>query len=94
MKTKIVLVTLLCMLGPVAWAQEEIPVNVENYSFELPGTVKCKNWDGETTYPDVPGWTDGDATAGDSGVEQPTVGGTSDGTWIGYIRAADEPVYR
>lgn len=66
-----------------------------NPSFELPGTVKCKEWDGETTYPDVPGWTDGAAVAADSGVESTTSGpGMDHLLWRGFLKGGDAAVYQ
>lgn len=56
-------------------------VAVENADFELPGTVKQKNWS------NVPGWNS-DTPAADSGVE----GSTSSG-WNGYKMSSDPSVY-
>jgi hypothetical protein len=86
----------LCLVVLMTGFAQAAVVNyaVDNYSFELPGTVKCKNWDGETSYPDVPGWTDGDVTAADSGVEKPTVGGPSDGLWSAFMKSTDSAVYQ
>jgi hypothetical protein len=70
-------------------------VQVENASFELPGTVKQNNWDGGTnskgTFEDVPGWSS-DTMATDSGVE--TGWNASDGEWSGFIRGSDPSVWQ
>ncbi|MFZ0034100.1 MAG: LamG-like jellyroll fold domain-containing protein [Sedimentisphaerales bacterium] len=57
---------------------------VDNNSFERPGTIKQMCWDGElVNSTDVPGWTDGPATAGDSGVETGYV--PPNGSWAGFL---------
>jgi hypothetical protein len=65
-----------------------MPLAVENYSFELPGTVKMKNWE------DVPGWSS-DTVATDSGVE--SAGPRfppSDGLWSGFLKGDDPSVWQ
>jgi hypothetical protein len=70
-------------------------IQVENASFELPGTVKQNNWDGGTndkgTFEDVPGWSS-DTMATDSGVE--TGWDATDGEWSGFIRGSDPSVWQ
>jgi hypothetical protein len=89
---KLLVVLMMCLVVAAAQA-----IYVENYSFEDPAGVKCKNWDGETTYPDVPGWTDGGAVSADSGLE--AWSGTSDGLNRGFLMgnlqgAGDPGVYQ
>ena len=62
-------------------------VTVGNFSFELPGTDKQKNWG------NVPGWSS-DTVAADSGVEiyqDPPV--ATEGTWNGFLMGSDPSVY-
>jgi hypothetical protein len=67
------------------------PITVVNYSFELPGTSKQSCWDGEKTgSTDVPGWTDGDVVASNSGVETST---TTHGSWIAFLMGGDTSVW-
>jgi len=78
--------------GPVS---EPVAIDVENASFELPGTDKQNNWDGGTndkgTFVDVPGWSS-DIMATDSGVE--TGWNASDGEWSGFLRGSDPSVWQ
>jgi len=73
-----------------------VSIEVENFSFELPGTVKQHCWDGERpeggVFADVPGWTDGSLTSNDSGVE---TGFTTaaEGSYTGFLMGGDPPVY-
>jgi hypothetical protein len=60
------------------------PVTVDNYSFELPGTVKQNNWT------NVPNWSS-DSTAADSGVESDYP--TTDGIWRGFLLSDDPSVW-
>ncbi|MBN1816033.1 MAG: PEP-CTERM sorting domain-containing protein [Sedimentisphaerales bacterium] len=60
--------------------------DVENYSFELPGTGKMNNWE------NVPGWSS-DTVAVDSGVESDWPGST-DGVWAGYLYNNDPSVWQ
>jgi hypothetical protein len=75
--------------------REPIAVAVENFSFELPGTVKIKGWNGEgvagTPAVDIPGWASDSAVA-DSGVE--TGFGATDGTWTAFLMGADPSVWQ
>ncbi len=72
-----------------------VPIEVENASFELPGTVKQNNWDGGTnskgTFEDVPGWSS-DTMAADSGVE--TGWNATDGEWSGFLKGADDSIWQ
>jgi regulation of enolase protein 1 (concanavalin A-like superfamily) len=73
-----------------------VSIEVENFSFELPGVIKQHCWDGERpeggAIRDVPGWTDGPATSNDSGVE---TGYTTaaEGSWTGFMMSNDPNVY-
>jgi PEP-CTERM motif len=97
MKKLLIYVAVLSMV--CAGAAQAVPITVENYSFDLPGTIKQICWDGEVEidpinnpgvyYDDVPGWTDGPAVAGDSGVEESPWAAA----WIGYICLDDSPVW-
>jgi len=72
------------------------PIAVENFSFELPGTVKIMGWNGEgvagTPAVDVPGWSSDTAVA-DSGVESDWTMGSTEGAWTGFIMGADPSVW-
>jgi hypothetical protein len=78
--------------GPVTSPKS---LEVENASFELPGTEKIKGWNGEgvggTPAEDIPGWAS-DTEVADSGVESDWPGST-DGVWAGYIMGADPSVW-
>ncbi len=65
--------------------KEPAAIDVENASFELPGTEKQKNWEA------VPGWSS-DTVAVDSGVE--TGWGPTDGLWTGFLKAGDPSVWQ
>jgi beta-galactosidase len=84
MKKNLLLFALLVWagLGPVGWA---IAVEVENFSFELPGDGKHANW--ET----VPGWSS-DTVASDSGVE--TGYSPTDGVYSGFLMGSDPSVWQ
>jgi hypothetical protein len=60
-----------------------------NPSFEQPGTVKIKGWDGENGGADIPGWCS-DTTAFDSGVESDWPGYTN-GVWEGFLLGGMSP---
>jgi len=71
------------------------PVDVENSSFELPGTEKIKGWNGEgvadTPAVDIPGWST-DGPCADSGVE---IGFTAtDGNWTAFLMSGDPSVWQ
>ena len=57
-------------------------ITVDNFSFELPGTVKMGNWE------EVPDWSS-DTVASDSGVE--SGGSPEKGDWNGYLMASGDP---
>jgi len=70
-------------------------INIENFSFELPGTEKIKGWNGEgvngTPAVDIPGWSS-DTEVADSGVEtgfEPT-----DGEWSAFLMSGDPSVWQ
>jgi hypothetical protein len=86
-------------LNAVAYMVIPLPVAVpvENASFELPGTVKIKGWNGEgiagTPAVDIPGWaSDANSVIADSGVE--TGFGATDGTWTAFLMGADPSVWQ
>lgn len=58
---------LILILTASVPAGADVSIEVENFSFELPGTVKQHCWDGERpeggVFADVPGWTDGSLTS-------------------------------
>jgi len=65
-----------------------VPIEVENASFELPGTAKMKNWE------EVPDWSS-DTVATDSGVESAAPRfPPSDGEWSGFMKGADPSVWQ
>ena len=70
-------------------------VDVENFSFELPGTEKIKGWNGEgvsgTPAVDIPGWSS-DAVVADSGVE--TGYTPTDGDWTAFLMSGDPSVWQ
>jgi regulation of enolase protein 1 (concanavalin A-like superfamily) len=74
-----------------------VSIEVENFSFELPNVgnqQKC--WDGEKAGTvDVPGWTDGPASASNSGIERAWPGSTHPGStdWAGFIYNLDSSVW-
>ncbi len=71
------------------------PVVVANFSFEQPGTVKIKGWNGEgiggTPGVDIPGWSS-DTAVQDSGVE--TGYTPTDGLWTAFLMGADPGVWQ
>ena len=79
--------------GPAVWMP--VPIDVENASFELPGTEKIKGWNGEgvadTPAEDIPGWSS-DSAPVDSGVE--TGWGATDGIWTAFLMGADPSVWQ
>ncbi|MBP8305327.1 MAG: discoidin domain-containing protein, partial [Phycisphaerae bacterium] len=75
-----------------AVAEAVTPVEVVNWSFELPGTVKLRCWDGEDAgAPDVPGWKS-DTNPSDSGVE--TGYTPTDGLWTAFLMNGDPSVWQ
>jgi hypothetical protein len=76
-------------------APEPVSIEVENFSFELPGTEKIKGWNGEgvsdTPAEDIPGWAS-DTAAADSGVESDWPGST-DGVWTGFLMGDDPSIW-
>jgi hypothetical protein len=70
-------------------------VEVENFSFELPGTEKIKGWNGEgvagTPAVDIPGWSS-DTIVVDSGVE--TGYTPTDGDWTAFLMSGDPSVWQ
>lgn len=73
-------------LAAVGYA-EPIPVFVENFSFELPGTEKQYDWE------NVPGWNS-DTVAEDSGVDSVEHGWVvTDGQWMGFLWNFDPSAY-
>ena len=70
-------------------------VTVENSSFEFPGTVKIKGWNGEgvggTPAVDIPGWRS-DTAAADSGVQ--TGYTPTDGLWTAFLKSGDPGVWQ
>lgn len=74
-----------------------IPIALENASFEKPGTVKIKGWNGEgiagTPAVNIPGWaSDVNSPVADSGVE--TGYGATDGTWTAFLKGADPSIWQ
>jgi hypothetical protein len=76
-------------------APEPTAITVVNPSFELPGTVKIKGWNGEgiggTPAVDIPGWSS-DIAVQDSGVE--TGYTPTDGLWTAFLMGADPSVWQ
>jgi len=70
-------------------------IDVENFSFELPGTEKIKGWNGEgvagTPAVDIPGWST-DGPCADSGVE--TGYTATDGEWTAFLMSGDPSVWQ
>src|SRR4030042_5805244 len=58
----------------------DVPITIENFSFELPGTTRQLNWE------NVPGWSS-DSSAIESGVE--TGWGATDGIWSDFLTGTD-----
>jgi hypothetical protein len=65
-------------------AVQALPVTVENFSFELPGTGKLQIKD-----PCVPGWTQADPNI-EAGIESDSRWGATDGAWTGYLGSGAE----
>jgi hypothetical protein len=81
------LVGSVLFVGPLVQAVVIVPCpNVENWSFELPGDGKHKNWEA------VPGWSS-DTAAADSGVESDWPGST-DGVYAGFLMGSDPSVWQ
>ena len=79
------------------WA--EVPITVENYSFEDPNIGKVIGWDLEDGAhlqaggdADVPGW-ESDGSIDDSGVESGYITEGADGDWTGFLMSQDPGVY-
>jgi hypothetical protein len=76
-------------IGLCAGAAQAIPITVENWSFESPGTGKL------TSFATVPGWSvDSVPADSDSGVEQGWA--PTDGDWTAYLRGSpiDPPIWQ
>jgi hypothetical protein len=73
------LLPLVLLIGLSASVVQAVPITVENFSFELPGTTK------QTSFANVPGWSV-DSTPGDSDSGVETGWTPTDGTWTGYLR--------
>lgn len=78
---------LILLVGLSVGVAQAVPIPVENFSFELPGTTKQANFES------VPGWST-DTVPADSGVEldhSPT-----DGSWTAFLRggAADPSIWQ
>ena len=86
MDAKNVLLLLLVVFMLTATTHAGIPITVENYSFELPGTGKI-----QTDWSRVPGW-DSDGLPVDSGVED-YEGAATDGTWTAFLMGTDPSIY-
>jgi hypothetical protein len=74
-----------------------VPIAIENASFEKPGTVKIKGWNGEgiggTPAVDIPGWaSDVNSPVADSGVE--TGYSPTDGLWTAFLKGADPSIWQ
>jgi hypothetical protein len=84
-------------LNAVAYMLTPKPVviPVVNASFEQPGTVKIKGWNGEgiagTPAVDIPGWAS-DTAVVDSGVE--TGYTPTDGLWTAFLKGADPSIWQ
>jgi hypothetical protein len=76
------LILIMGLFNTAVWAE---PIEVENFSFELPGTSKQQNW------ANVPGWSS-DTAATDSGVE--TGYTPTDGEWTAFIRNSDSSIWQ
>ena len=78
---------LICVV--MATSVTAVPVTVENYSFELPGTGKISN-----NWGLVPGWSSDSAPA-DSGVEVPSFGpNPTDGQYQGFLQNGDPSIWQ
>ena len=75
------------LVGLSAFVVQATPIEIENPSFELPGTSKQSN------FTNVPGWST-DTVAADSGVE--TGYTPTDGTWTAFLRgeATDPSIWQ
>lgn len=78
---------LVLLVGLPALVVQGAPIEIENFSFELPGTSKQAN------FTNVPGWST-DTVAADSGVE--TGYTPTDGTWTAFLRgeATDPSIWQ
>jgi hypothetical protein len=94
MKTKVCTIISLLLLS-VAWCHAEV-IAVNNFSFELPGTVKIKGWDGAgaagSATENIPGWSSASAAI-DSGVESDPGYPATDGAWTAFLMGADPSVF-
>ncbi len=84
MKKLLLLAVTMLLIGNTL-AGAVVPITVENFSFEQPGTVRQQNWE------NVPGWNS-DSLASDSGVE--TGWGATDGIWSGFLTGSDPSVWQ
>ncbi|MBN1782385.1 T9SS type A sorting domain-containing protein [bacterium] len=78
-------VTVLAVLSFFLMSLPLFPIDVENASFELPGTEKLKSFD------TVPGWNT-DTPPVDSGVEQGW--GATDGAWTMFMKSGDPQIWQ
>jgi DNA-binding beta-propeller fold protein YncE len=85
MKMKKILLAVTVFLSANIVAGVNVPITIENFSFELPGTTRQLNWE------NVPGWNS-DSFANDSGVE--TGWGATDGIWSGFITGSDPSIWQ
>ncbi len=76
------LILVMGLFNAVIWAE---PIEVENFSFELPNAGK------QTGFDNVPGWSTDGAVA-DSGVE--TGYTPTDGDWTAFLDSADPSVWQ
>jgi hypothetical protein len=90
MRKSYLLTVAVLLVGATFVAATTIPL--VNPSFEEPGLIKIKGWNGDGDPPiDIPGWQ-ADGVAVDSGVEQ---GWTpTDGEWTAFIMSGDPDVYQ
>jgi streptogramin lyase len=82
---KLLLIAATILMFANTPAGATVPILVENFSFELPGTTKQQNWE------NVPGWYS-DIVSSDSGVEMS--GGPTDGLWTGFLSGSDPSVWQ
>jgi hypothetical protein len=79
------LIASVLVIGP--FAGRALPITVENFSFELPGTGKLRIND-----PCVPGWTEADPNTAEAGLESNGQWGATDGLWTAYL-GVDAAIY-
>jgi streptogramin lyase len=82
---KKLLLALVMLMIINTMAEAIVPITIENFSFELPGTTRQQNWE------HVPGWSS-DSMAIDSGVE--TGWGATDGLWSAFLTGTDPSVWQ